>query len=107
MRVSMTTGTPPRLPSCPGVTVVPPTTMLSSPSGAPMTKWPLAVSLVSATSPRPCSLTLACPVVVGPSLSPLPALLPLGMFSVGTSFVPLMVMVSVAVEASPSASVMV
>ena len=79
--------------------VAPPMTMLASPSGALTVIVPVVVSLVSPPLVRPCSLTVAWPVA-----PPLPST---GTMLGTPSVLPLMVMTSVAVLASPSASVIV
>ena len=79
--------------------VMPPMTTLARPSGALTVIVPVVVSLVSPPLVRPCSLTVAWPVT-----APLPST---GTMLGGPSVLPLMVMVSTAVLASPSASVIV
>ena len=96
--VAMTTGVPPSAASCAGVTDTPPTCTLPSPSGVPMTKRPVVVSLASPLSPRPRSFTVAWPMS-----PPLPSTI----CSVATSLRPWTVRVSVATDVSPSASVIV
>ena len=87
------------MPSCVAVKVTPPMTTLDRPSGALTVMVPVVVSLVSPPLVRPCSLTVAWPVA-----PPLPST---GTMLGTPSVLQLMVMVSVAVLGSPSASVIV
>ncbi|MCY1206250.1 hypothetical protein D9M72_178140 [compost metagenome] len=84
--------------NCASVTTVPPTLMLATPSAAVMLKLLAARSPVSVMLTRPDSNTVTCPVAAPlASVTAMP----------GRSLAPRMVIVSVAVLVSPSASVIV
>ena len=82
------------------VKIVRPIVTDAMPSGAVTVSVPVVVSVLSPTFTRPFSYTSACPVTA----APLPST---GVITGAPSVTPLMVMVSVVVLVSPSASVMV
>ena len=98
--VSMTCGLPLSACSWATVRVRPPILTLVRPSGLPTVMLPAVVSLVSPALVSPRSSTLTWPVTDGPLPSTGTMLGP-------PSVVPLMVMVSVVLLGSPSASVIV